>query len=149
MHWKIWYDLPGIGPTDVGNIASVYTSDDGTWEEAPSQGVICVAVTDHTGAWGRFINGWNPANQCPLCSRTRTNEYFVKAPGDTDPQAVPELGQFIDKMVRLGHDRATIDRCVKYGRVTDQQRYNDITLLAGEDPAFERLTPRRRRADRT
>lgn len=146
LNWRLWYDLPGIGAVDT-DICSYYDNTHGTWEDAPTQGVLQVAVRDRTGAWGRFINGWNPVDSCPLCNRWRTNEYFVKAPEDTDPQATPDLTPFITKMMHLGHNRTVIDKCIKYGRVTDQQHFNDVTLLAAKDPDFEILTPRRRHTD--
>ena len=145
--WRLWYDLPGIGPHDRDNLCSYYDNTDGPWEEAPSHGVLLAVHRDSSGAWGRFTSGWVLEQQCSECGKMRTNEFFVKAPADKEPQATPNLAPFRDKMAHLGYDAATTEACIKSGRIADQDHWNAVNHLAATDPDFPKSSPRRRRSD--
>ncbi len=108
--WKIYY-------AD----GSTFSDLDGSWEEAPTDQVVCCVMRDPTGAWGRFVlhgGGW-----------------YAKFPGETlvnpeDPEPT---------MRRSG--------LFKQGIQLPKEKWTELMNQAAEDPDFEKKSPRRRKTD--
>ena len=107
--WKIYY-------TD----GSTFSSDDGEWKNAPSDGVQALA-TAHPD-FGRQV--WH------------SNDYYVQMP-DGGIYATSDIGCFLRA---LG--------LVKFGHMTNRENYQARLEDATQDPAFQKSSPRRREGDR-
>jgi hypothetical protein len=102
MKWKLYY-------TD----GSEFSSDDGAWKDAPSDGVqaICVGHPDY----GRHV--WH------------SKDYYVEMP-DGGIFGTDDLGCFLRA---LG--------LVKFGHMTNTDNFKARLEQATQDPTFPRRTP--------
>lgn len=128
INWKLWYD---DGTPFVGK-----------WEDAPTHGVICCTVLDTTGAWGRFVN----SGYAPHHAR-KPIEFFVCYPDSNEPFVTWDLAPFYARMVTT-FPELDPELYIKYGRQTDQEKWQDIMNAAAADTDFPTATsPRRRSSD--
>jgi hypothetical protein len=107
MDWKIYYQDE-----------TTYSDEDGSWEDAPADGVICVIVRGQEGREkGRLVY-----------NRT---DYYNKLPGGgpLDIQAVSDLGPFIRQYVKA----------IKFGAEIPYEDYMKILIKATKDDDFERV----------
>jgi hypothetical protein len=160
-HFRIYYDLPGIGPEDRrrekhgrSHKFSVYTEGtDGTWEAAPVHGVIAINVQNLTDPGNAWTIHWYSPNasegrlKCPSCLWAPLgNEYYIKGPEDKDPHATSSLAPFLDK-VGMAEAEAVAAGYVKYGRYVDQDKWEAIMDEACQDADYPRKPYRRRSTD--
>lgn len=118
MKWKIYYED-----------GSTFSDEDGTIEEAPARGVICIVQAD--GSLGRRFE--------------LDEDFYVwsEAVGWKQGWTAMNIFGLMDFLIELG--------LVKFGRMTDDQNYQAIKRRAAEDPGFPRKsnqTRKERRHDR-
>ena len=115
MNWRIYY----VDDT-------TFSDEDGTWEEAPADGIVCVVVRDKD--YGRYVlNGLN---------------YYYMPDGDPKPTDVTHTND-INPQLRV--------RCpwLKYGVGTTRDKWISTLIRATKDPDFgEPRAPQRRSTDR-
>lgn len=114
MDWKIYY-------TDD----STFSSENGLWDDAPLDGVVCVVVTDPD--YGRYVlNG--------------LNYYYAQVDGSLEDKAhCNDIGP----QLRV--------RCpwLKFGVGTAREKWKRILIKATKDPDFPRpRNPQRRSTDK-
>ena len=109
--WRIYY---GDGST--------FSSEDGSWEQAPSDDVQVVVVGDPSEVWGRFLE--------------QGYDYYVCVK-EEPPYCTNDLNPFLRKT-----------GLVKFGRQIPKDRWNELMSRADADPDFPKTSPRRRSTDR-
>lgn len=148
--WKIYYDLPDIGAhnhTSGEHSFSSYSDLDGTWENAPQHGVICVVVKDPTEVFGRWIHSsYSSPEKCYYCRHRIYNEYYVKRPDSTEPYGTFDIRPFL-AYIQMPEEDAVAAGHIKQGRMVDQAYFTRIMDAASKDTDFTPGTPKRRRMD--
>jgi hypothetical protein len=136
IDWKLFY-------ADY----TTYSNENGTWENAPKHGVICVVVRDPTGTWGRWVYSGHSARQkCAYCKSMAWGEFYIKRPGSKEPYNTYELGPFLAAVDKT-EDEADSANLIKYGQQVDQADYVAIMDAARNDPDFPISSPKRRAED--
>lgn len=153
VEWRIYYDDD-----------TTYDNLQGSWEDAPRDGVIVVVVRSTDGVWGRYcfsgFSPWqreaNPHEFCQAAHKQGTNEFYVKFP-DTQPFACWDLRPTLRKLGLIGeYDAYDMEQQyalaakipqVKFGRYVSQDKWQELVRRASTDKDFPVGTPRRRASD--
>ena len=126
VKWRIYYDD-----------GSTYSCLDGSWEDAPEHGVLCVVVRDPTGQWGRWVvSGWSVKRG----EKPGGNDFFVKDFDSEEPHSTYDITPFLAKP-------GNTEVMVKFGRMTSTENWQATMNRAGKDPDFPKGSPRRRSSD--
>lgn len=110
VEWRIYYED-----------GSVFDNEQGTWDDAPVDGVQCVAVRHPL--YGRQI--YNSA------------DYYINPPFGDHVAQTNDLGPTLRKL-----------RWIKFGRSAPTDQYNKVLKQACDDPVFPKTSPARRATDR-
>lgn len=107
--WRVYYDD-----------GSVFDNTMGSWEDAPCDGVQCVAVRDEV--YGRRVHHFV--------------DYYIWPPWLPHAHSTHDVGPTLRKL-----------RWIKFGRYVPQEQYEKVLSQACEDPDFPKTSPRRRASD--
>ena len=138
MDWRIYYED-----------GSFYDPTMGPWEDAPSDGVICVNVRDRTRAGEHsFTNsGYAPQRgTCPTCNRGMYNDVYVMRPGSDEPYATHNDGPF-RRWFERNHPEIDVNKYIKHGLQVPQEVWASVMERACADVDFPKNSPRRRASD--
>ena len=111
IEWRVYYEN-----------GDVYDNEQGSWEDAPVDGVQCVAVRHPI--YGRQV--YHGA------------DYYLDPPFGDHISQTNDLGPTLRKGVRW----------IKFGRSVPREQYEKVLKQACDDPAFPKTSPRRRASDR-
>ncbi len=115
LQWKLYY-----------HTEKTFSDFDGSWEEAPSKGIVVLVALDPTETWGRMIHTMATAPN----SR---GDFYVKAPGE-EPYCTEDYETFLELP-------GTTMKMVKYGHMTTQVRYQKLVSMACDDLDFPKYSP--------
>ena len=109
VEWRVYYED-----------GSVFDDTQGSWDDAPIDGVQAVAVRNH------------------LCGRQvhSGREYYLIPPHIDHVVSVNDLGPTLRRL-----------RWIKFGREIPKEQFQKILKQACEDPVFPKTSPRRRASD--
>lgn len=114
--WRVYY---GDGST--------YSNEDGSWDSAPGRRVVCVAMIDPTGVWGRFVRN--------------KHEFYYKADGRDEVLGSETLAAVQE------HVPGIRDTQIKAGGNVWTEEFINIMIAATQDTDFPTSSPRRRASD--
>jgi len=109
IEWRIYYED-----------CSVFDNTQGTWEDAPLDGVQVVAVADKV--YGRvLIHG---------------TDFFMRPPHVSRIFGAKDIMPQIRKL-----------RWIKFGLLIPKEQFSKVLVQAADDPDFPKTSPRRRASD--
>lgn len=109
MDWRIFYDDN-----------RTFSSDDGAWEEAPADGVICVVVRSEKV--GRKIY--------------QGSDFYFKIPGSETLAYADDLGPFLRKLGLVKFGRWTSDALME-STLIKAQNDPDLPARSAQDPFYD------------
>jgi hypothetical protein len=110
VDWKIYYDDD-----------STFSSEDGSWEAAPSDGVLCVVVkSDKVGR--HVFSG---------------SEYYFRIPGTDSFAHADDLGPFLRKLGLVKFGRWAPDKCMEEA-LKKVRRDPEIPRASATDPFHDK-----------